>query len=169
MELPRIITIGVYGFEEEDFFRALQAAGVDTFCDIRRRRGVRGAQYAFANSRRLQARLAELNIGYIHRLDLAPSPGLRDRQHTVDAAAGTRKRQRAVLDDDFAEGYRRECLDGLDGRRFLEELGAEARVIAFFCVEREPTACHRSLLAAHLHQDLGVEVMHLLPPGSPAA
>jgi len=35
---------------------------VDTFCDIRARRGVRGSEYAFANHQRLAARLAERNI-----------------------------------------------------------------------------------------------------------
>ena len=30
----RIITIGVFGFDEESFFAALTGAGVDTFCDI---------------------------------------------------------------------------------------------------------------------------------------
>ncbi len=71
--MPEFVTIGVYGFDEAGFFQALQDAGVDTFCDIRRRRGVRGSAYAFANSQRLQGRLAELGIRYIYRSDLAPS------------------------------------------------------------------------------------------------
>ena len=33
-----LFTIGVYGWEPERFFAALQAAGIDTFCDIRARR-----------------------------------------------------------------------------------------------------------------------------------
>ena len=37
----QIVTIGVYGFKLDQFFQALQRAGVDTFCDIRWRRGVR--------------------------------------------------------------------------------------------------------------------------------
>nr|MBA3379353.1 hypothetical protein [Chloroflexia bacterium] len=36
--------------------------------------------------------------------------------------------------------------------------------IMLFCVERVPAACHRSLLAERLAGDLGVEVMHILPP-----
>ena len=46
----KIVTIGVYGFDESGFFDALCQAEVDTFCDIRSRRGLRGATYAFANS-----------------------------------------------------------------------------------------------------------------------
>ena len=61
----KVVTIGVYGFDEEHFFQALTDARVDTFCDIRQRRNVRGAQYAFANSKRLQRRLGELGIRYV--------------------------------------------------------------------------------------------------------
>lgn len=61
----KIVTIGAYGFLEEAFFGALQAAGVDTFCDIRARRGIRGSLYTFANSTVLQRRLGELGIRYI--------------------------------------------------------------------------------------------------------
>ncbi len=55
--MNKIVTIGAIGYSAEAFFRALQQAGVDTFVDVRRRRAVRGADYAFANSQRLQARL----------------------------------------------------------------------------------------------------------------
>lgn len=160
---PEIVTIGVYGFSEEAFFRALQEARVDTFIDIRRRRGVRGSQYAFANSQRLQKRLAELNIHYIHRLDLAPSPAVRQQQETADQASKTPRRQRAALDPAFIEGYRREILNTFDPHTFLPELGPDAQVIALFCVEGQPAACHRSLLAQHLADTLGLPVRHIVP------
>jgi uncharacterized protein (DUF488 family) len=158
---PEFVTIGVYGFDEASFFQALQDARVDTFCDIRRRRGVRGSGYAFANSQRLQARLAELGIRYLHRPDLAPSLAVRQVQDAVDKAGKTAKRQRASLDPGFIDAYRREVLDGFDSRRFVEELG-EAHVVALFCVERHPAACHRSLLAERLATDLRVSVKHVL-------
>jgi len=160
---PDFVTIGVYGFDEASFFQALQDAGVDIFCDIRRRRGVRGSAYAFANSRRLQARLADLGIRYVYRADLAPSPAVRQAQELADKASKTAKRQRAILDAPFVEAYRREVLDGFNGRQFVVALGEEARVVALFCVERLPAACHRSLVAARLEADLGVHVRHLLP------
>jgi uncharacterized protein (DUF488 family) len=164
--LPKLVTLGVYDSGEEAFFAALQAAGVDTFCDIRYRRGVRGSAYAFVNSARLQRRLAELGIRYLHCRDLAPSPLLRQRQASADEAQGTKKRQRRVLGDVFISGYGEECLARFDSRRFIERLGAGARVVALFCVEREPAACHRSLLAEKLQQDLGMEVEHLRPEES---
>src|SRR5437588_11933269 len=120
----RIITSGVYGFSEEVFFQKLQQAGVDTFCDIRWRRGVRGREYAFANSRRLQKRLAELGIRYLHCRELAPSPALRKRQTAADTAAGIEKRKRTSLGEAFIAGYR-EAISCLNSRRFIDSLGTQ--------------------------------------------
>lgn len=160
--LPKIVTLGVYGSTEAGFFGALQEAGVDNFCDIRLRRGVRGSAYVYANSQRLQARLAGLKIRYLHLKELAPSLELRHRQDAADKADHVAKRQRAVLSELFVSGYCEECLLTFDSRRFIEQLGPEARVVALFCVERAPAACHRSLLAERLKRDLGVEVEHLI-------
>ena len=160
---PRILTIGVYGYSEEAFFQALQEAGVDTFCDIRRRRGVRGARYAFANSKRLQDRLADLGIRYHHFLELAPTAEIRERQKTADKTAKVTKRKRTGLDEAFIEAYTEKILDPSDAAAFLQKLGEQSRVIALFCVEKEPTACHRSLVAEKLKQELGLEVEHIIP------
>src|SRR3954453_1445023 len=101
IHVMHLVTIGVYGFSEEAFFAALQKAGVNTFCDIRWRRGVRGPEYAFVNSARLQKKLNALGIRYLHFRELAPSPALRERQATVDKAQGTPKRKRKVLGAEF--------------------------------------------------------------------
>jgi uncharacterized protein (DUF488 family) len=157
------VTIGVYGWDEARFFAALVEAGVDTFCDLRARRGVRGAEYAWANSARLQARLRGLGIRYLHCLELAPGEGTRAAQAAADKSAGTAKRQRAILSVAFIQAYRRERLDGFDSFAFVAGLGPEAHVAALFCVEREPAACHRSLVAERLVKELGARVTHLLP------
>lgn len=163
MNKPQIVTIGAYGFDADHFFAALQAAKVDTFCDIRQRRGVRGAEYAFANSQRLQQRLSELGIRYCYFPALAPSKAIRTAQYAVDKQTKTAKRQRTQLSPAFIAAYEESCLTTFDPTQFLTELPTDAQVIAFFCVEREPAACHRSLLAHRLAQSLGVEVIHLLP------
>jgi hypothetical protein len=49
-----LVTIGVYGFDEESFLRRLRDADVHRLLDVRQRRGVRGPEYAWANSRRQQ-------------------------------------------------------------------------------------------------------------------
>lgn len=160
--MVEFVTIGVHGWDAQAFFRALQDAGVDTLCDIRRRRGVRGAEYAFANSQRLQKRLEELGIAYIHRLDLAPSNAARAAQHAVDDAEKIARRQRTALSPAFADAYRLECLAGFDSRQFVADLG-DACVVALLCVERDAAACHRSLLADQLVRDLDTPVRHLTP------
>ncbi|MDX1612791.1 MAG: DUF488 domain-containing protein [Candidatus Promineifilaceae bacterium] len=158
-----LYTIGVYDFGEEAFFAALQAHDVDLFCDVRQRRGLRGRRYAFANSRRLQARLAELGIAYLHRKDLAPAPELRRIQQRTDRSAGTKKRERPRLSPAFGTAYQDTVLTDFDAEAFVAGLDPEVTKVAFFCVEREPQACHRSLLADHMARVLGLSVTHILP------
>jgi uncharacterized protein (DUF488 family) len=159
----KIVTIGVYGFDEAGFFAALREAGVDLFCDIRQRRGVRGSQYAFANSQRLQARLAAMGIGYLHNKELAPTPAVRARQDTADKASKTAKRQRTTLSSTFIEAYQSEILNQFDPQELIEALPPDTQVVALFCVEQDPAACHRSLVAAKLAEAKQLEVEHLLP------
>jgi uncharacterized protein (DUF488 family) len=161
--MVKVTTVGVYGFSEESFFEALQAARVDTFCDVRQRRGVRGAAYAFANSRRLQKRLDELGIRYLHRQDLAPTPAARQRQQEADKADKVAKRQRAGLSPAFVAAYHEEVLASFEPQSLSDDLPSDTAVLALFCVEREPTACHRSLLAAKLAAAWQIEVEHIMP------
>jgi len=164
----KFVTIGAYGFTGVTFLAALQRANVDTFCDIRWRRGVRGAEYAFANHHRLAKTLAAAGIRYLHFRDLAPDPALRKRQDKIDQAAGIARRERIRLGDFFHQAYHDQVLVDFDSRRFIRDLGEGVSVAALFCVEREPSACHRSLLAERLRQDLGVAIAHLTPgPGAP--
>jgi uncharacterized protein (DUF488 family) len=160
---PKIVTIGVYGFDEDGFFQALLEAGVDLFCDIRQRRGLRGSRYAFANSLRLQQRLGVVGIDYIHRKDLAPTQEIRRQQQEADRAGGTKKRDRNRLSPIFAEAYRTTILKEFDAKAFIDELDPETQVVALFCVEREPEACHRSLVADYLAQEVGLELEHIRP------
>ena len=160
---PKIVTIGVYGFDEDGFFEALCRAKVDTFCDIRSRRGVRGSTYAFANSLRLQTRLAELGIRYLYRKDLAPTQAVRDKQAKTDKATKTAKRKRTVLGEAFIAAYHTECLAAFDPGSLLDDLEEDAQIVALFCVEKEPEACHRSLVADKLAKELKLEVENIVP------
>ena len=163
----KIMTIGVYGFTENTFFEALQAAGVQVFCDIRWRRGLRGSKYAFANHKRLQTRLEELGITYIHRRDLAPTPEIRKRQYEADKAEKIAKRKRTMLSPTFIQEYRESVLVDFNSQKFLDELPEDTDVAILFCVEREPSACHRSLVADRLKATIGVKVEHLRPEIEP--
>lgn len=160
---PTIVTIGVYGFDEQSFFHALLDAKVDTFCDIRLRRGMRGSTYAFVNSTYLQKRLGELGIRYLHIKELAPNQDIRDKQQQADKKLGIAKRTRKELVQVFIQAYEQECLANFDSNEFIKQVGQDAKVIGLFCVEREPEACHRSLAAKHLAKDLELQVGHIKP------
>lgn len=158
--LERLFTIGAYGKSASEFFDRLGHARVDRFCDIRQRRGVRGSQYAFANSTRLQAGLAARGIAYQYVPQLAPTTTIREQQYEADRRAGITKRTRMELGDTFRELYIREVLELFDARLFRYSLGT-ARRVALFCVEGAPAACHRSLVSERLHNDWSVPVEHL--------
>jgi uncharacterized protein (DUF488 family) len=160
---PRIVTIGVYGFDKDSFFQALLDAKVDTFCDIRMRRGMRGSEYAFVNSTKLQQELSELGIKYVHVKDLAPNQNIRDKQKQEDEKLGIAKRSRASLGRTFIRAYEHECLSHFNTEEFLNELGENTQVIGLFCVERDPEACHRSLAASRIAHDLQLQVEHIRP------
>ena len=90
--------------------------------DVRQRRGVRGPEYSWANSKRLQRALAEAGLGYRHLRALAPTTELRHLQYREDDRLGVGK-----------------------------------------CVERDPEACHRSLIAERLANEYGFAVLDLRP------
>jgi uncharacterized protein (DUF488 family) len=152
--VKRVVTIGVYGWTLETFLVALDGAGVGRLLDVRQRRGVR-----------LQRSLSEAGVEYQHRLELAPTTELRQLQYAEDARQGVGKRSRVELATEYAERYTREILDHAD----LDAVAAElptAGAAALFCVERDPEACHRSIIAARLASEHGVAVAHLRPSGS---
>ena len=160
--MTTIATIGVYGFDLEAFLAALRNADVTLLLDVRQRRGVRGPEYAWANSRRLQAALAEAGIAYRHHRELAPTTELRKLQYAADDREGVGKRSRTELAPEYRERYVAEILDRVDLKAVVEEI-SEHGVAAMLCVERDPEACHRSLIAERLAHGHGVRVEHLRP------
>jgi uncharacterized protein (DUF488 family) len=160
--MPNVATIGVYGFTVEGFLDTLREADVRLVIDVRQRRGVRGPQYAWANAARLQAALADAGIGYRHHKELAPTTELRQLQYREDERLGVGKRSRVELAREYVERYTREILDRADLEALAAELPA-AGAGALLCVERDPEACHRSLIAARLADRFQLPVRHLGP------
>jgi uncharacterized protein (DUF488 family) len=163
--IGRLVTIGVYGSTVDEFLDALRAADVDVLLDVRQRRGVRGPEYAWANSRRLQQALAEAGIGYRHLKELAPTTEMRQAQYAADAAKGEGKRTRTVLSDAYTRAYVERILDPADLDELLGGLD-ESITAALLCVERDARACHRGLIADRLADEYGVPVEHLVPSAS---
>lgn len=161
--MPAVATIGVYGWTLDAFLAALRAANVTVVLDIRQRRGVRGPAYAWANAKRLESALAEAGIACRHHPELAPTTELRSLQYREDERLGVGKRARVELAPAYRERFTREILDGVDLAPLVAGLPPDASS-ALLCVEREPEACHRSLVAERLAAEHGVSIRHLLPP-----
>jgi uncharacterized protein (DUF488 family) len=160
--VPTIATIGVYGFTAQTFLDALQEADVRVVLDVRQRRGLRGSEYVWANSARLQAALADAGIAYRHERELAPTTELRQLQYREDAKQGVGKRSRAELAPEYRARYTAEILDRADLGPLVADLPDDG-ASALLCVERNPEACHRSILAERLAAEHGLPVVHVRP------
>lgn len=160
----KIVTIGGYGFTESTFVAALKKAGVQTLVDVRQRRGMRGARYAFLNSLRLQEIMKSAGIRYVHALDLAPSTAVREAQKADDRSRGVAKRERLSLSPVFEEKYRSDVLEKVDRAKLREAL-REGDTLALFCVEKSPCACHRLPASEYLAEvyDVQAPVEHITP------
>src|SRR6201989_1205036 len=100
-----LATIGVYGSDLDRFLAALRGAGGDLLLDLRQRRGVRGAEYAWANAKRIEAELRAAGVVYQHVPELAPTTAMREAQYEADAAKDEGKRSRTGLSEDHVGRY----------------------------------------------------------------
>ncbi len=92
--------------------------------------------------------------------ELAPTTELRQLQYREDDRQDVGRRNRVVLAPEYAERYTREILDPFD----LGALGLPSdSMTALLCVERDPEACHRSLVAARMRAELGTQGTDLRP------
>jgi uncharacterized protein (DUF488 family) len=155
-------TLGVYNSTEKEFFEKLTRNNIDTFCDIRQRRGVRGAKYSFVNSNKLQERLFNLDIKYGYISDLAPSTEIRELQKEIDEKKGVLKKERQELGQIFIIEYKNRILKNFDFEKFLENLDQlGSNKIALFCVEEHAEACHRSIVGKKLMADFDFKISDL--------
>ena len=177
----KIYTLGVYGYAEDEFFGALTDNHIDLFIDIRARRGMRGARYKFVNSSYLQRKLKTMGIGYAHLKQLAPTKAIRNMQDEADKRQKlARRSDRRDLCREYTQAFKRDILrvyKRKPERKFYAEAalaealaladlpsGESAKRPALFCVEAEPRACHRSLVAAEMSRQLDVAVEHIVAP-----
>lgn len=155
-------TIGVYNSTQDEFFNKLIENKIDTFCDIRQRRGVRGAKYSFVNSNRLQQKLSELEIKYAHIEQLAPTTEIRELQKKTDLDKGELKTERKELGEVFKEEYKNRIIQKFDFDTFFERLDqVGASKVVLFCVEEHQEACHRSIVADKLKNEFHYKITHL--------
>ncbi|MDB5227772.1 MAG: hypothetical protein JWN78_1965 [Bacteroidota bacterium] len=155
-------TIGVYGSSEEEFFQKLKDNNIDCFIDVRKRRAVRGSQYAFVNSRRLQDKLNAMSISYKHIIELAPTAQIREKQKQLDLQSNILKRDRQTLGAEFIEDYKAKVLKTYDLSLLIRQLEYDhLKNVVFFCVEKTPLACHRGIITSKLETDFSFYIKHL--------
>jgi uncharacterized protein (DUF488 family) len=155
-------TIGVYNSTEQEFFNKLLENRIDTFCDIRQRRAVRGSKYTFVNSTKLQKRLSELEIKYSHILQLAPTKEIRVLQKQVDLNKGELKSERQALGEIFILEYESKILEYFNIDAFVEGLeNINSKRVVLFCIEERHEACHRSIVSNRLEQKYHYKVTHI--------
>ena len=154
-------TIGAYNLTEELFFEKLTSNSIDVFCDIRQKRGVRGAKFKFANSIMLQDKLNEFNIKYLYVKKLSPTSDIRNLQKNIDKTTFENKRDRKKLGDEFIDKYKELVIDVFDFDLFFNQLAIIGAVnVVLFCVEGDPKACHRSIVSEELKRK-GYEIRNL--------
>lgn len=122
---------------------------------------MRGAEYAWANAKRLEDELREARIVYQHVPELAPTTAMREAQYEADAAKGEGKRSRTVLSPAYVELYTEQVLNRADLEPLVRFIGRSTP--ALLCVERDAAACHRSLVAARLAREFDFRIVNLRP------
>src|SRR5512132_172814 len=138
----RIFTIGYEGATVAEFLAALQKAGVERVIDIR----------AVPNSRRpgfsktpLRNALAEAGIDYVH---------LRALGTPADGRAAARAGRKDELKRIYAGQL--ELPEAIAETGKMLDLSRE-KPSALLCYERDPAACHRTLLLEAVASDAEVE------------
>jgi len=158
----QFFTIGVFHSTEEGYFNKLTENRIDTFCDIRQRRSVRGSTYSFVNSTSLQKKLSALRIQYRYETGLAPTQAVREVQKQTDLKNHETITERTVIGKAFASEYKKKILDKFDFKSFMETLERQgSQRVVLFCVEEFASACHRSLVAEKLQKDFHFRVANL--------
>ena len=138
----RIFTIGYEGATVGEFLSALQSAGVERVIDLR----------AVPNSRRpgfsktpLRNALAEAGIDYVH---------LRALGTPADGRAAARAGRKDELKRIYAGQL--ELPEAIAETGKMLDLSRE-KPSALLCYERDPAACHRTLLLETVAPDAEVE------------
>ena len=145
-------TVGYEGATLDSVLAALERAGVRTLVDVRDAPVSRKPGFS---KKALAAALERRGISYVHLRWLGnPKPG-RDAGRAGDIPAYHRIY--------FARLATPEAQDALaEAGRIAADGGA-----CLLCYERDPSRCHRSLVAAELEKARPLEIVHLTPAAGP--
>lgn len=149
----KLYTIGHSNREIDALIAILRASGIDLLVDVRRSPGSR--RFVQFNRDQLSQSLEQAAIGYVWEgRDLGgrrnETAGADDHPALPDESL--RRYAAHMTTDAFRTGI----------RRVIEH--AATHVVVIMCAERDPTRCHRSMIADYLVAS-GHAVDHLVDPG----
>jgi len=150
-EAPPLLTIGYEAGTQGGLIGALQAAGVTVLADVRALANSRKPGFA---KRSLSAALEQAGIAYWHVPALGtPAAG------RVAARAGRTAEMHRIF---------RAHLAGVEAQAALATLAGRTRQepVCLLCLEDDPTACHRTLVAEAVVATTGASIRHLHPDGA---
>ena len=146
MALPNIYTIGYEGAAVEDLIATLKQAGVTRVLDIREVPYSRRQEFS---TDAIAAVLGQYGIAYTHIRELGNPQAGREAARMGHAAA-------------FREIFTAH-LDSRDGQNGLSRALtlAAKEPVCLLCMEKAPAHCHRSMVAAKMHEASVQEIIHL--------
>lgn len=148
--MDQISTIGYEGTSIEIFIETLLAAQISYLVDVR---AVPVSRKKGFSKRQLEARLSKAGISYVSLKGLGdPKPG-RDAARAGQYAE-FRRIYRTHLQTDVAQADLNEAIT----------LATKTNV-CILCYEKNPTECHRSIVAGEMRRLGGLEVQHLYVGG----
>jgi uncharacterized protein (DUF488 family) len=145
----RVFTIGYEGATQAEVIAELAAAGVERVIDVR---AVPLSRKPGFSKNMLRAGLADAGIDYVHLRGLGTPP---------DGREAARKGRHADLERIYAAQL--ETPEAVAEAAIMLDL-VENAPSALLCFERDPAACHRSLLLAAVAP--AAEVVDLVVPPS---
>ncbi len=149
MAARKIFTIGYEQSRPGAVLAALKKARIQILVDIR---AVAASRKPGFSKRALSAALDEVGIAYLHLQKLGtPAEG------RAAARAGRMETLWRIYDKHLKTPDAIEAMDEL-----LAIVGSGKRV-CLMCFEREPSHCHRSRVAAIVHDRIGPKVEDLIP------
>ncbi len=135
--MTSLMTIGYEGSTIDDFVRTLEIAGVQVLVDVR---AVTVSRKKGFSKNGLAERLAHHGIRYVHAKDLGDPKLGREA-----ARAGDLVTFRKIFGEHIAT---------LAAQEAVRDVAAIAReeMTCLMCYERDPSICHRQIVATHLQE-----------------
>jgi uncharacterized protein (DUF488 family) len=145
--IREIHTAGYQGLTLDEFTNKLAGAGIRTLIDVRKTPFSRIKGFSRTS---LKTQMNNAGIDYIHMPELGVESSWRNNLNTPED-------HKALL-----ERYKAEVLSNRKTElRTITELLESGQTIVLVCMEKDPAACHRTMVAQAVSELTGAEVVHL--------